>query len=610
MAREAKLIITSENKAEAGIKSAVASIGNLDAAAKKAGEMLKNAFAATAIIAGLEKLGTAALDCVKEFGDMDRTMTQLRVALGGNEQSFGRLTRLIDDMAGKTLASKDEVEGLVAELASLGKSDADIERITEASVALSNVTGKDLNAAFTMINATFSGTAGKLDKLVPEVGDLTKEQLAAGDAVDLLNRKFGAISDSMAGGITQQMNNLGKSWGDFKEAIGADLAPLFSPMISWIQQIADKWTASLTTHGKYMAAVRKAADERSIQDNIDIAVGQQQGIAKKLEAARAQVESDRRGGLVTTESQKKVDELVSQYKALTDTIRTLNDRLKTTEGERIAPASAAASGSSSASEGMGLLTPDELARAFGMSFGMLGNPAGITMGQSASPLEGTGKGAGIEGIGGILNVIGPLVDAFGSMLAPLASVQALMDPLGTILAGVFEVLGPIIDDLLGPLVGILKIVGQTIGKMLAPALEMLKPIIDAIVKVFVFLYNNVVVPIYNGLMWVFNQIYNAFAGFINGILKMIDKIPGVKLKYRVAERDDDAGFLDKISIEDASAAGTSSSSSSSGGGGASYTGSQPITFNFYNQGNVVGSGGLEELAYLIDSIIKRNARYA
>jgi len=60
-----------------------------------------------------------------------------------------------------SLASKDEIEGLVAELATLGKSDAEIDRITRAAVNLSNVTGQDLNTAFTLINGTYAGTAGK-----------------------------------------------------------------------------------------------------------------------------------------------------------------------------------------------------------------------------------------------------------------------------------------------------------------------------------------------------------------------------------------------------------------------------------------------------------------
>ena len=241
MARNAKYIITSENKTDAGVKSAVKDLLGIDDAARRVGNTLKEAFTVIAIVEAGKKLVEFGVDCVKTFGEVERTMTQLKTALGGNEQSFTRMTDLMDDMARKTLSSKDEVEKLVAELASLGKSDEEIERITQASVALSNVTGKDLNASFTTINATFAGTGGKLEKLVPEIGGLTEAQLKAGGAVDLLNRKFGEISNSMSGGIAQQFSNLGKSAEELKEAIGANLAPVFSPMIKWISEIADKW---------------------------------------------------------------------------------------------------------------------------------------------------------------------------------------------------------------------------------------------------------------------------------------------------------------------------------------------------------------------------------
>jgi len=35
-----------------------------------------------------------------------------------------------------------------------------------------------------------------------------------------------------------------------------------------------------------------------------------------------------------------------------------------------------------------------------------------------------------------------------------------------------------------------------------------------------------------------------------------------------------------------------------------------VTFNFYNQGNVVGSGGLVELAHLLRDILVTEERYA
>jgi hypothetical protein len=93
--------------------------------------------------------------------------------------------------------------------------------------------------------------------------------------------------------------------------------------------------------------------------------------------------------------------------------------------------------------------------------------------------------------------------------------------------------------------------------------------------------------IMQGILWVWNGIVDA----VNWALGWA----GVNLKH--------------ATLADTKAAGTDKTATT-GGAGASYTGSQSITFNFYNQGNVVGSGGLQELANIIDSLIKQNARYA
>lgn len=242
MAYEAKFIIAAENRVKQGLDDAKKDLTGFSDAAENIGKRLKEALTVTAIVVGFEKLGKAVFECFQEFGEAERRLLRLKVALGDNESSVSKMERLIGDLKKQTLASKDEIENLVGELAMLGKSDTEIEKISRATVNLSNVTGQDLNSAFILINGTFTGTAGRLERLIPQIGDLKKEQLEAGGAVDLINGKFGEMSAQLAeNNIPQKIKNIQDAWGDFKENLGEAVAPIFNPILEGINRIIEGW---------------------------------------------------------------------------------------------------------------------------------------------------------------------------------------------------------------------------------------------------------------------------------------------------------------------------------------------------------------------------------
>ena len=238
---EGKVIVSAENRVKQGLDDAKKDLTGFGDAAENIGKRLKEALSVTAIVVGFEKLGKAVFDCYQEFGEAERRLLRLKVALGDNESSVSKMERLIGDLKKQTLASKDEIENLVGELAMLGKSDTEIEKISRATVNLSNVTGQDLNSAFMLINGTFTGTAGRLERLIPQIGDLKKEQLEAGGAVDLINKKFGEMSAQLAeNNIPQKIKNLQDSIGDLKEEIGKSIAPIITPIISEFTKFIDE----------------------------------------------------------------------------------------------------------------------------------------------------------------------------------------------------------------------------------------------------------------------------------------------------------------------------------------------------------------------------------
>lgn len=232
MATTAKVIIKGQNNIGKAVKSASADLGSLKDSAAKLGSMLKTAFSVTAIIATVKKLGSAVSDCFSNYAEAERSYRQLAFAIGDTE-AYTKLTGVISDLSKQTLYQKGDIEEMVAELAALGKSSDEIEKITSASVYLSNVTGKDLNSSMTALLNTFNGTTSQIERMGINIDELTKEQLANGAAVDKVIDSLGGYSKAMAEADTSQhLTNIKNTWGDIKQAIGGVLDFNFGPMIA------------------------------------------------------------------------------------------------------------------------------------------------------------------------------------------------------------------------------------------------------------------------------------------------------------------------------------------------------------------------------------------
>ncbi len=143
---------------------------------------------------GIKKLTSGMMDAAKSFEEADRKYRALSNAFENNYADYTRATDLIQKLSTTTLASKDAIEQMVSSLAVSGRSVAEIEKLTNAATILSNVTGKDWTQAANMLLGSLEGQTRELQKLFPEVNNLTDEELAQGKAVDLLNTKYGEFA--------------------------------------------------------------------------------------------------------------------------------------------------------------------------------------------------------------------------------------------------------------------------------------------------------------------------------------------------------------------------------------------------------------------------------
>jgi len=847
---DAKVIISAENKLKQGLDDAKKDLLGFGDAAEAIGNKLKNALTVTAIAVGLEKLGKAAFDCFVEFGEGERRLKQLKIALDNNETSFSRATRLIDEMRGMSLASKDQIEGLVAELAALGKSDAEIDKITRAAVNLSNVTGQDLNSAFTLINGTYAGTAGRLDRLIPEIKDLSREQLTAGGAADLINSKFGEMSKQLAeDNIPQKLKNIKDSWSELKQNFGQAVAPIFNPILEGINQIITGWNKAAEAADLHYKVLRAASYTSKIalyenivqntQERLRLWDQQNSGAiqriqrnivqAKQIGDIGAQKNAEEALAVLLETRQALVTELDTAKASITDLkklwaqtpVSLLNPQDKTTIVPKLGTITAGTSTSGGGGKGSGSITPsygneltpedfyffqqwfpqlgaeaqkdsallaafgvelanftppltqaEELSQIYGTSgTEMAGGGAGLSSGvldgvtqvidaysdqlsnafsgaidaglnnyiplildglnnvstnwlafeeslllnfapwkttaeqlseiysTSGVDMVGGGTGlssgvidgvtqvidsysdvlseafagaidaelvqpvteelhdlntnwltfeesflvnyappktqaqelsdiygaSGVDMVGGgtglaastaaggvetpmlapisgfdkLISAITPFANSLLGMITPLASIQSILNPMQTILQSAFAILEPFINSVIAPLRGILAIIGKTLGAVLAPVLKILSPIIELIGKAFVWLYNNIIRPIANGLIWIFTAVQNAIAAVINAF----SWLTGISVQYASYE---DAK-LQKIEYGDVVQAGANSAGATAAQS-AQYR-SQSITINIYQQSPVVGDNGMRQFAAMIRAEFEALAYY-
>ena len=152
-------------------------------AAKSSGgfaNALKGGLASIGVLVGIQealRLGREAIDAASE---KQQQKNALLAALGNQEAVQQRLLDQADKLEATTLVDDDDIIKLDRYLASLGFTEKQIKSLNEASVQLAAVTGKSVRGATDLLIAAQNGQIRGISKLIPEVKNLSKAQLAAG----------------------------------------------------------------------------------------------------------------------------------------------------------------------------------------------------------------------------------------------------------------------------------------------------------------------------------------------------------------------------------------------------------------------------------------------
>jgi hypothetical protein len=267
----------------------------------------------TAAVAGVTK---AVKDSVKQMAEWEQAWAQIEAtakridfaaSINKNLQTSGReilayTAQLSNEL--KNTFSGGELSAAISDL-TFDKTGEQIKEILKVATDLSAALGTDLKTAATQLNATLSGTTGQLGKMFPELKQLTKESLEAGEAISIIGEKVKGMakemSDSVQGSILRGKNLS----SDLKEELGYYISDFFTPIRDQISDIKQKWVEALSLTRTRKQA--KAAYESGTQTAADVRVLLDQAQEKQAMTAASVLEMTE-----TLSDPTKLTELITQ----------------------------------------------------------------------------------------------------------------------------------------------------------------------------------------------------------------------------------------------------------------------------------------------------------
>lgn len=214
------------SEAESGIKKVTSELNKMQKNIKNSDvAKFSKAFSGvtgsiSAAVTTLKKLN----DGIKETADLYKVQIEAEKKLEAaaknnpylNDKSISNLKTYAAQLEKVSMVGDEELLPFMAQLASAGRTQEEIQNIMSAALDISASGTMNLDSAVKGLNATFAGTAGTFGKTNLEVKNLTKEELQQGKAVEILAKQY----NGMAAAVVTADKKLENAKGNFKEALG------------------------------------------------------------------------------------------------------------------------------------------------------------------------------------------------------------------------------------------------------------------------------------------------------------------------------------------------------------------------------------------------------
>ncbi len=157
----------------------------------------------------------------------NRLANSLRISGQYSEEALSSLDRFATQLSKNSSITDEQARSLLSYGLALGKTTEEAEMLAQAAVDLAAATGTDVDTAMSKLNATFSGSAMGIAKMIPAVKNLTEAQLKNGEAVKLVAERFRGFAQAGVDTLPGSLNQARKAVEEASEAFGKAFSNAF-----------------------------------------------------------------------------------------------------------------------------------------------------------------------------------------------------------------------------------------------------------------------------------------------------------------------------------------------------------------------------------------------
>jgi hypothetical protein len=224
-----------------GIDKAIADFKKLETNGQKAAFAIKKA----AVPAGLAiaALGAVAFDAVKAFAEDEAAAEKLGLTLQNvtyaTDAQIASVEKFITKTSMAAAVADDELRPALDKLVRGTGDVAQAQDLLTLALDISAGTSKDLGSVSDALSKAYNGNFTALKKLDPALASLIEEGADADEVFGRLGATFKNQASTAANTTSGQMKNLSIQMGEFKESIGAAVAPLADKLLPSLLKLAD-----------------------------------------------------------------------------------------------------------------------------------------------------------------------------------------------------------------------------------------------------------------------------------------------------------------------------------------------------------------------------------